>query len=106
MKAETARMWCAAVNNHGGFGRWGYVELSEDPTKFKVGLNMAIQSLYDDGALTGLYEDGLKSVERLKTDDDYADWGDDYPWDDDLLSAAREAETEQQRHDGNDEEGK
>ncbi|MDQ1066314.1 BPTD_3080 family restriction endonuclease [Streptomyces canus] len=106
MKAETARMWCAAVNNHGGFGKWGYIELSEDPAKFKMGLNMAIQSLYDDGALTGLYEDGLKSVERLMTDDDEADWGDDYPWDDDLLSAAREAETEQQRHDGEDEEGK
>ena len=28
-KAETARdQWCAAVNNHGGFGRWGYVEIT------------------------------------------------------------------------------
>lgn len=30
-KAETARnMWCTAVNNHGGFGRWGYLELGRD----------------------------------------------------------------------------
>ena len=28
-KADTARnQWCAAVNNHGGFGRWGYVEIT------------------------------------------------------------------------------
>lgn len=105
MKAETARMWCAAVNNHGGFGKWGYVELAQDPTTFKSGLNAAIVALYGDGPLTGLHEEGLKSVERLKSDD--ADWGaDDHPWDD-LFSAAREAETEQRRqHDGNDEEGK
>ena len=26
-KAVTARdSWCASVNNHAGFGRWGYVE--------------------------------------------------------------------------------
>jgi type III restriction enzyme len=29
-KARTARdSWCAAVNNHGGFGRWGYIELGK-----------------------------------------------------------------------------
>ncbi|CAO1648946.1 Type III restriction-modification enzyme, helicase subunit [Salinibacterium sp. NYA9b] len=29
-KARTARdSWCAAVNNHGGFGRWGYTELGK-----------------------------------------------------------------------------
>ncbi|WP_409350043.1 BPTD_3080 family restriction endonuclease [Rathayibacter soli] len=29
-KARTARdSWCAAVNNHGGFGRWGYVEMGK-----------------------------------------------------------------------------
>ncbi|SFY53674.1 BPTD_3080 family restriction endonuclease [Streptomyces sp. F-1] len=111
VKAETARMWCAAVNNHGGFGKWGYVELSQNPTTFKSGLAAAIESLYGDGALTGLCEEGLKSVDRLKSDDDEADWGDDdYPWDDDLFSAAREAEGEsrqRRQHDGNDdEEGK
>ena len=27
-KAETARnQWCAAINNDGGYGRWGYVEI-------------------------------------------------------------------------------
>src|SRR5207249_4100564 len=94
MKAETARMWCAAVNNHGGFGKWGYIELAQDPTTFKSGLGTAIQALYGDGPLTGLHEEGLKSVERLKSDDDDADWGaDDYTWDG--------------QHDGNDdEEGK
>ena len=30
-KARTARdSWCVAVNNHGGFGRWGYLELGRD----------------------------------------------------------------------------
>ncbi|MFD8809923.1 BPTD_3080 family restriction endonuclease [Streptomyces sp. NPDC059627] len=103
MKAETARMWCAAVNNHGGFGKWGYVELAQDPTTFKSGLNTAIQALYGDGALTGLHEEGLKSEERLN-----ADWGaEDLPWDD-LFSAARKADAEQRRqYDGNDDkEGK
>ena len=29
-KADTARnMWCTAVNNHGAFGRWGYLELGK-----------------------------------------------------------------------------
>ncbi|MFE1664099.1 BPTD_3080 family restriction endonuclease [Microbacterium sp. P02] len=29
-KARTARdSWCVAVNNHGGFGRWGYIELGK-----------------------------------------------------------------------------
>jgi type III restriction enzyme len=30
-KARTARdSWCASVNNHGGFGRWGYIEIGKD----------------------------------------------------------------------------
>jgi type III restriction enzyme len=99
MKAETARMWCAAVNNHGGFGRWGYIELSEDPTRFKAGLNAAIEALYSNGPLTGLHDDALRS--------EGVDWGsDDYDWDD-LFSAARKAEAEQrQQHNNGDEEGK
>ncbi len=29
-KAETARdLWCTAVNNHGGWGRWAYLEVSK-----------------------------------------------------------------------------
>ena len=28
-QGDTARdSWCAAVNNHGGFGRWGYIEMT------------------------------------------------------------------------------
>ncbi|WP_329176821.1 BPTD_3080 family restriction endonuclease [Streptomyces sp. NBC_01477] len=84
MKAETARMWCAAVNNHGGFGKWGYTELSEDPTSFKTHLNVAIESLYVNGAVTGLHADAFPY-------DDGAPDPDGYDWED-LFSTAREAE--------------
>ncbi|MEQ6897826.1 DEAD/DEAH box helicase family protein [Microbacterium sp. KR10-403] len=47
-KADTARnSWCTAVNNHGGFGRWGYVEL-----KTMVGVEIAIRD-----AVANLYAD-------------------------------------------------
>lgn len=53
-KADTARnMWCAAVNNHGGYGRWGYVEI-HDPYAAKADLIAAIEALYADGPVTGL----------------------------------------------------
>jgi type III restriction enzyme len=30
IKVATARnLWIPAINNHGGFGRWGYVEISD-----------------------------------------------------------------------------
>ena len=49
-KATTARdSWCVAVNNHGGFGRWGYIEMT-DPLEFKSRLADAIQALYGDTA--------------------------------------------------------
>jgi type III restriction enzyme len=52
-KAETARhSWCAAVNNHGGFGRWGYIEMT-NPLEFKTRLAEAIQLLYDDAPIIG-----------------------------------------------------
>ena len=52
-KAMTARdSWCAAVNNHRGFGRWGYTEL-KDPNTFKAGLDQAIRLLYQDGPIIG-----------------------------------------------------
>lgn len=52
-KATTARgSWCVAVNNHGGFGRWGYIEMT-DPTSFKVRIAEAIQALYDDQPIIG-----------------------------------------------------
>ncbi|HEX5593862.1 MAG TPA: DEAD/DEAH box helicase family protein [Solirubrobacterales bacterium] len=54
-KAETARdQWCAAVNNWGEFGRWGYVEV-HDPWKEWYRLDTAIDRLYgDDRELLGL----------------------------------------------------
>jgi type III restriction enzyme len=52
-KATTARnSWCAAVNNHGGFGRWGYTEMT-DPDNFKARLDEAIRLLYEDGPVIG-----------------------------------------------------
>lgn len=52
-KAETARnSWCAAVNNHGGFGRWGYVEMT-NPLEFKTRLAESISLLYDDAPIIG-----------------------------------------------------
>ncbi|MEU5786793.1 BPTD_3080 family restriction endonuclease [Micromonospora purpureochromogenes] len=52
-KATTARdSWCASVNNHGGFGRWGYVEMT-NPLEFKTRLAEAIQLLYDDAPIIG-----------------------------------------------------
>ncbi|MCA2245658.1 restriction endonuclease, partial [Mycobacterium sp. WUMAC-067] len=52
-KATTARdSWCVAVNNHGGFGRWGYVEM-KDPASFKVLIAESIQTLYEDAPIIG-----------------------------------------------------
>lgn len=52
-KATTARdSWCVAVNNHGGFGRWGYIEMT-DPNSFKVRIAEAILALYDDQPIIG-----------------------------------------------------
>ncbi|WP_428835520.1 BPTD_3080 family restriction endonuclease, partial [Pseudonocardia benzenivorans] len=52
-KATTARdSWCAAVNNHGGFGRWGYTEMT-NPHEFKIRLAQAIEQLYRDGPIIG-----------------------------------------------------
>jgi type III restriction enzyme len=52
-KAVTARnSWCASVNNHGGFGRWGFVEMKR-PDEFKTRLADAIQALHGDAALIG-----------------------------------------------------
>lgn len=47
-KAAAARdQWCVAVNNHGGWGRWGYVELG-DQSVFGHRLGEAIERLYRD----------------------------------------------------------
>ena len=53
-KADTARnQWCAAVNNWGEFGRWGYVEV-HDPADAGPLLNDAIDNLYADRPIIGL----------------------------------------------------
>jgi type III restriction enzyme len=55
-KADTARyQWCAAVNNHGGFGRWGFVEV-KDPVTAQDYLGGWIDNLYEDGTVTGLVD--------------------------------------------------
>lgn len=52
-KARTARdTWCPAVNNHGGFGVWGYVEITEMVTAGDV-LNRAITSVYAGEPIIG-----------------------------------------------------
>jgi type III restriction enzyme len=53
-KAATARhQWVPAVNNHGGFGRWHYLEIT-DPTTAKADLKAAFQVLYDGTALVSM----------------------------------------------------
>ena len=52
-KAMVARdQWCVAVNNHGAFGRWGYLEVTDMPS-LKRTLDDAIQILYADGPIIG-----------------------------------------------------
>jgi type III restriction enzyme len=52
-KADTARdQWCAAVNNHGGFGRWGYVEITA-MVGVREKLSEAIDLLYADAPIVG-----------------------------------------------------
>ena len=47
-KAETTRnLWVPAVNNNGAFGVWRHAELTE-PTRFRAGLQTAIEALYND----------------------------------------------------------
>lgn len=54
-KAETARnMWCTAVNNHGGFGRWGYLELGQSGVaNAEHALREAIKAHVADEAIIG-----------------------------------------------------
>jgi type III restriction enzyme len=53
-KAETARsQWCAAVNNWGQAGRWGYVEVHNPKDSLDL-LDHAIDNLYADRAIIGL----------------------------------------------------
>ena len=53
IKATTARdSWCAAVNNSGSWGRWGYIEITSMES-VRDRLSEAIQYLYDDEAIIG-----------------------------------------------------
>lgn len=53
-KADTARnQWCAAVNNWGQCGRWGYVEISNMNDADRL-LDAAIDNLYADRPIIGL----------------------------------------------------
>lgn len=54
-KARTARdSWCAAVNNHGGFGRWGYTELGKaEVDDAEHELRIRIDQLRTDGPIIG-----------------------------------------------------
>ena len=52
-KAGTARdTWCPAVNNHGGFGIWGYVEIT-DMVGAGDRLDQAITAVYADAPIIG-----------------------------------------------------
>jgi len=65
-KAETVRnQWCVAVNNHGGFGRWGYVEITAMPEAHER-LVTAIEDLYADAPIIG-DPDLLDFAERRET---------------------------------------
>ena len=53
VKALTARdSWCVAVNNHNGFGRWGYVEITT-MIGVRQTLAEAIRALYDAAPIIG-----------------------------------------------------
>ena len=53
VKATTARdQWCTAVNNHGGFGRWGYLEITTMLDADRA-LGGAIRLLSADGPIVG-----------------------------------------------------
>jgi type III restriction enzyme len=53
-KADTARnQWCAAVNNDGRWGRWGYVEVHNPAFEHHI-LDAAIDALYRDQPVIGL----------------------------------------------------
>lgn len=68
-KAATARdQWCTAVNNYGGFGRWGYAELTDisDATGFVA---EAIRNLYADAPVIGApSESSIKSPNTHQPD--------------------------------------
>jgi type III restriction enzyme len=68
-KFRTARdQWCPAVNNHGGFGVWGYTEVTDMVHAAGV-LNDAIASLSAGGPVAGPGEGLLEELFDLTTED-------------------------------------
>jgi type III restriction enzyme len=66
-KATTARdRWCVAVNNHGGFGRWGYIEITS-MERVRERLADAIAALYDDAAIIG--DPDLLDIDKFLRDE-------------------------------------
>ena len=64
VKAATTRdQWCTAVNNHGGWGRWGYVELTSMLGVVEL-LGDAIDALYADDPVTGDPDLSLSTAPR------------------------------------------
>ena len=52
-KADAARNhWCVAVNNHGGYGRWAYLEL-DDMNTAGPRINAGITELLEPQSSTG-----------------------------------------------------
>jgi len=50
-KAETARkLWAPAVNNHGGFGRWAFLEIA-DPWDAKNSIRASVSSISFKGTI-------------------------------------------------------
>ena len=50
-KAETARiLWTPAVNNHGGFGRWAFLEIA-DPWDAKNSIRASVSSISFKGTI-------------------------------------------------------
>jgi len=54
-KASTARLqWCRSVNNFGGYGRWGYVEVGKPQEgNYEESIASAIAKLYADTEVLG-----------------------------------------------------
>ena len=54
VRSATARdrWWCAAVNSHGAFGRWGFIEITDMPS-VRQRLTAAMEALYADQPIVG-----------------------------------------------------
>lgn len=86
-KARTAQdQWCAAVNNHGRYGVWGFIEV-DDPDRFRSELVRSIGHLYSGiGTVTGIHADALPpTADGLFSAHELAEMYPDQPDDDALF---------------------